>query len=1192
MKKLFIIILLLCCTTAQAQYKKPYFNTLTVQNGLPENFIQATLEDKNGYLWMGTQNGLVRYDGYRFKPYPIFNTTGNIVSPIAIKSLMQDRKGKIWAYTRENGIYSYDVQANKFASLPLDIKTLEVLKSSNILSWIVDGADNTQWLLTINYTTRKKSLYKLNTVNYTLQEFGATGKLSIEKSHIIKDISGRIWLYGEGLLSYFDEATQGFKVYFTLPENLKDNSIIDCTIDPADANILWLNTYASTDVKSLQPELIGKNILRLNTRTKTFQQFSPNVNNPKSLPDNCLFTSTDSLNRVWFGTVKGISLYNVKQNNFTNYSIHFSEPNSCPESICTDKEDNLWISDGLQSLYFLNIKTGESNRLENNTYKGSLPAFVISNKLFFDKSGTLWVSMPWFGVAYLDRQKSIFSLAPIIPNSTSAKEKINFSQYDIRGTTGDSICFLADTSSLYTWHRRTNQVDRIDLKNKDAYKVIRDVVTGKDGSLWISTRGFGLFNYNPKTKLLKKFENNPKDSLSLSTNNIHTLAVDTDGTIWIGTRGKGLCSYSPQTNRFTNYPFIQNNALKKPKDLLDDSEVSSSLIGNDGIIWIGTNNGALNSYNKKTKKFRSFIDPEQRFFSVNSIYEDRQKRLWAGTFLSGLFLVDRKTGTLKRYTEADGILHNEIQTITEDESGNIWCSTPRGFFRLNPANNSIDNFPIAATLNTLFGQKYILKDVRGTIQKGYKEGIISFNPTDIKPNTVVPSVVIEAIHYPSANTKKDTVLYTQANQNITLEYNENRIEFQYVALHFTDAANNKYAYQLVGYDKDWIQAGIQRSATYTNLSSGTYTFKVKAANSDGLWNETGTSITIKILPPWWKTWWAYCLYALVIGGSIWWYVQYRSKALRKENEVLEKKVTLRTVQLEQKSSELEIKSTELEKSIDNLKSTQNQLIQKEKLASLGELTAGIAHEIQNPLNFVNNFSELSVDLVKDLKDEMAKPDIDKAYIEELFEDLSSNQEKINHHGKRASSIVKGMLEHSRASTGERALTDINALADEYLRLSYHGMRAKDKSFNADYKTDFDGNLPQIEIVSQDIGRVLLNLYNNAFYAVNERAKAPQPPKGEYIPIVTVRTRLVTPPLGAGGLLEIRVKDNGNGIPENIKSKIFQPFFTTKPTGEGTGLGLSLAYDIMTKGHSGTLEVESTEGVGSEFIIHLPFKTIG
>ena len=276
-----------------------------------------------------------------------------------------------------------------------------------------------------------------------------------------------------------------------------------------------------------------------------------------------------------------------------------------------------------------------------------------------------------------------------------------------------------------------------------------------------------------------------------------------------------------------------------------------------------------------------------------------------------------------------------------------------------------------------------------------------------------------------------------------------------------------------------------------------------------------------------------------------------------------------------------------ENALIELKATQNQLVQKEKLASLGELTAGIAHEIQNPLNFVNNFSELSVDLVKDLKDEMGKPDIDKEYIGELFDDLSQNQEKINHHGKRASSIVKGMLEHSRASTGVKELTDINKLADEYLRLSYHGLRAKDKDFNADFTTNFDENLPKIEVIPQDIGRVLLNLINNAFYAVNQRKQQfcegskPSQSLSAYTPSVFITTQQLD------NQIIIKVKDNGMGMSEVTKAKVFQPFFTTKPTGQGTGLGLSLAYDIVTKGHGGTLEVTSTEGVGSEFIITIP-----
>ncbi len=300
--------------------------------------------------------------------------------------------------------------------------------------------------------------------------------------------------------------------------------------------------------------------------------------------------------------------------------------------------------------------------------------------------------------------------------------------------------------------------------------------------------------------------------------------------------------------------------------------------------------------------------------------------------------------------------------------------------------------------------------------------------------------------------------------------------------------------------------------------------------------------------------------------------QEQAELIKKQNIILEEKVTERTV--------------ELNKSLAELRSTQAQLIHSGKLASLGELTAGIAHEIQNPLNFVNNFSDLSVDLVKELNEEISKPHIDKSFVTELFDDLAQNQEKINLHGKRASSIVKSMLEHSRERTEKKELTDINVLVDEYFRLSYHGLRAKDKNFNTAMESRFGESLPKVNIIPQDFGRVVLNLINNAFYAVNERkyaeTRAPTLQKS-YEPCVIVTTERV------GNNIRIRIKDNGVGIPENIKGKIFNPFFTTKPPGQGTGLGLSLSHEIIEKGHNGILSVESTEGVGSEFIIQVPIS---
>ncbi|PZX58496.1 phospho-acceptor domain-containing protein [Algoriphagus ratkowskyi] len=311
----------------------------------------------------------------------------------------------------------------------------------------------------------------------------------------------------------------------------------------------------------------------------------------------------------------------------------------------------------------------------------------------------------------------------------------------------------------------------------------------------------------------------------------------------------------------------------------------------------------------------------------------------------------------------------------------------------------------------------------------------------------------------------------------------------------------------------------------------------------------------------------------------------RIKAVQKEIE-FKKSQQLKDaleIQVAERTTEIMAQKEELLQTITELKSTQSLLIQSEKMASLGELTAGIAHEIQNPLNFVTNFSELNKELLEELKVELDKGDLDE--IKLIVGDIERNEEKIHHHGKRADAIVKGMLQHSRSSSGVKEATNINELADEYLRLSYHGLRAKDKSFNASMETNFDESAGIVNVVSQEIGRVILNLVNNAFYAVGEKKRqlgesSDSALLKDYKPTVWLSTKRTNKGI------EIRVKDNGTGMPDSVKDKIFQPFFTTKPTGLGTGLGLSLSYDIV-KSHGGELLVESRAEEGTEFCIRLP-----
>jgi signal transduction histidine kinase len=296
--------------------------------------------------------------------------------------------------------------------------------------------------------------------------------------------------------------------------------------------------------------------------------------------------------------------------------------------------------------------------------------------------------------------------------------------------------------------------------------------------------------------------------------------------------------------------------------------------------------------------------------------------------------------------------------------------------------------------------------------------------------------------------------------------------------------------------------------------------------------------------------------------------QEKQEILTQQKDKLENMVTDRT-------RELSLQKEALQNTLVNLESTQAQLIQSEKMASLGELTAGIAHEIQNPLNFMNNFSEVNKELIEEMKHELLTGNLSEVTL--IANNIQQNEDKINHHGKRADAIVKGMLQHSQSSAGRKEPTDLNALTDEYLRLAYHGYRAKEKSFNAMLKTNYDESIGKINIIPQDMGRVLLNIYNNAFYAVMQRKKTIS--EG-YEPAISVSTKL------NNGMAEIRVVDNGNGIPKKLIDKIFQPFFTTKPTGEGTGLGLSLSYDII-KTQGGALKVESKEGEGTEFVVLIP-----
>ena len=371
---------------------------------------------------------------------------------------------------------------------------------------------------------------------------------------------------------------------------------------------------------------------------------------------------------------------------------------------------------------------------------------------------------------------------------------------------------------------------------------------------------------------------------------------------------------------------------------------------------------------------------------------------------------------------------------------------------------------------------------------------------------------------------------------------------------------NQIHFRLVGRDKDWITSKGDNRAFYTNLAPGDYRFEVMATNNDGIWCKEPATFSFTVKAFFYQTLWFKILAAGLALALIWLIVAWRTRAARMKNTWLEKEVAQRTA--------------ELNNSLEQLKSTQKQLVQQEKLASLGQLTAGIAHEIQNPLNFVNNFSEVSIELVDEMNEELAAGSLQSAV--EIANDIKQNMEKINHHGQRAATIVKSMLQHSRSSSGKMTPTDLNALIREYVNLSYHGMRAGKEPIIVSIELDLEENICQVPLIAEDFSRVIVNICNNAFDAMRSV-------ETQHAASLIVRTKK------HNDSIIIEIEDNGPGIAEEIKDKILQPFFTTKKGTEGTGLGLSITNDIV-KAHGGELKLETKEGEGTIFIIQLPLTS--
>jgi signal transduction histidine kinase len=586
----------------------------------------------------------------------------------------------------------------------------------------------------------------------------------------------------------------------------------------------------------------------------------------------------------------------------------------------------------------------------------------------------------------------------------------------------------------------------------------------------------------------------------------------------------------------------------------------------DHFIFLKRNDSEINlTYSLRNGKWIRFPTSLDSIPWKRIIYNSADKTYWLSTE-KALYHYDKEIKQIRIYNSQDGLPDLEIYGMINDDLDNLWFNTESSINLLDIKSDRI------TTLSDKDGfRKQVFTSMLNIEKSSTGELYLPGGMYGTGFNSINPKMYIKTASYVylQSLTLNQIPASIQKNINNLSEINlsdfENNITIETGILDFYSKGNSHIRYKL-GEKSDWLYPVNSSRYTihYEGLAPGNYKLIMQASNSSNEFVGPEKTLFINISPPWWQTWWARSVFILALAFSLWGFIQYRSRNLKQRNVMLEEKVMHRT--------------KELKHSLENLRDTQAQLIQREKMASLGELTAGIAHEIQNPLNFVNNFSEVNVELIEELKELQIQESRNFKSETELLDNIKDNEQKISHHGKRADAIVKGMLQHSRISSGLKELANINELADEYLRLSYHGLRAKEKSFNATLNEELDQSIEQIRIIPQDIGRVFLNLFNNAFYSIYEKKKE----MGEgFDPTVFLVTRQLE------NKVMITIRDNGRGISHKIIDKIYNPFFTTKPPGEGTGLGLSLSYDIITKIHDGELIVESVEGEFAEFTIILP-----
>lgn len=1051
------------------------------EQGLNQAGAICILQDNDGFMWIGTPDGLNRFDGYNFTTFRNTPDDTTSLSNNYVRCIIQDHDNRIWLGTRGGGLNLYDPSTKTFSAFLHDPANPESISDNNVRS-------------------------------------------------IYQDRQKRIWVGTQFGLNLLDPAKKTFTRILNDPQDKQSIS----------GNMIWCIYQDSKDRVWVGTDGEGLNLL--NTDDYSFSKYTCDPKNGNSLSNNSVRSLLeDKRGRLWVGTDNGLNMLDENSRSFRIYR-HIpgranTLSNNVVRTIFEDERNLLWIGTDNG----LNIYNPEKDQFKVLKYDPANPASISNDRIFSitqDAQRNIWIGTYGNGINLWDPTVQAFAHYKL-----DLKENTSLSNNSVWGMCKDSKnqIWIGTQGGLNLFDPDSESFTHYQHDPRDSRSLSHNSVTGlcfdNQERFWVGTNWGGLNLMDTKTGKFRRFQHDPKAKNSIGTNRIQCIYQDRQDRVWIGTRDIGLNLLDTETWTFENF----RNQLNNPYSI-SNNRVSCVFQDDEDRIWIGTSGGGLNSYNPKTKRFYHYMNDPDNPASISNnyvtrIFQDSKGRLWIGTYTGGLNLFDPSTASFKSWREKDGLSNDAIYGILEDDHGNLWLSTNKGISMFDPDTEKFKSFDKHDGLqDDEFNLLSFLKDDHGYMYFGGVNGFNVFHPDSLYENTYLPPVVItNFLLFNKTVSVSDSTTLNKAPESIeqiALAHDDYIFAFEFSALNYRQAEKNKYAYKLEGFNENWIYTDYKdRKATYTNVPPGTYTFRVKASNDDGYWNETGASVKVIIKPPWWLTWWAKITWIVLFITILYAAYKLRVATLNKQKKKLEETVESRTAEVVHQKNEIESQAEELK-------------VINQKLVNLGEfkeaLTGMIVHDFKNSLNGIISSTE-------------GEPNARKL-------------KSIKNASRHVLNMALNMLDVQKFEQAEimldKACHEVADIIAESLDQVSFLMEQKSLELTTDLQKELC-----VTCDNELIIRVVTNLLINAIKFT--------PANGS----VHIESKSLD------GFVMFSISDSGQGIAQNKLQAIFDKFvqIDRKNSGEvrSTGLGLTFCKMVI-EAHDGEIGAESEVGLGSKF----------